>query len=91
MIHDLLAMLNWLNGVGCTHIAMESASYYWRSVYNFFEGNFELLVGNAYHMKTVPGRKTNVKDTEWIGELPPWPDSGKLHPRPRPALATGPD
>lgn len=69
MTHDLLAMLDWLNGAGCTHIAMESTSSYWRPVYNLLEGHFELLVGNAYHMKTVPGRKTDVKDAEWIGEL----------------------
>ena len=69
MTHDLLSMLDWLHGAGCTHIAMESTSSYWRPVYNLLEGHFELLVGNAYHMKTVPGRKTDVKDAEWIGEL----------------------
>lgn len=69
MTEDLLAMLDWLSGAGCTHIAMESTGSYWRPVYNLLEGHFELLVGNAYHMKTVPGRKTDVKDAEWIGEL----------------------
>ena len=62
MTEDLLAMLDWLSGAGCTHIAMESTGSYWRPVYNLLEGHFELLVGNAYHMKTVPGRKTDVKD-----------------------------
>jgi transposase len=48
---------------------MESTSSYWRPVYNLLEGQFTLLVGNAYHMKTVPGRKTDVKDAEWIADL----------------------
>jgi transposase len=69
MTHDLLALLDWLQVVGCTHVAMESPSSYWRPVYNLLEGQFTLLVGNAYHMKTVPGRKTDVKDAEWIADL----------------------
>lgn len=69
MTNDLLALVDWLQAAGCTHIAMESTSSYWRPVYNILEGLFELLVGNAYHMKTVPGRKTDVKDAEWIAEL----------------------
>ncbi len=69
MTPDLLALLDWLQAAGCTHVAMESTSAYWRPVYNLLEGNCTLLVGNAYHMKTVPGRKTDVKDAEWIGEL----------------------
>jgi transposase len=69
MTHDLLALLDWLQAVSCTHVAMESTSSYWRPVYNLLEGQFTLLVGNAYHMKTVPGRKTDVKDAEWIADL----------------------
>jgi transposase len=69
MIHDLLALLDWAHAVGCTHVAMESTSFYWRPVYNLLEGQFTILVGNAYHMKTVPGRKTDVKDAEWIADL----------------------
>jgi transposase len=69
MTNDLLSMVDWLQAQGCTHIAMESTSAYWRPVYNLLEGLFEVLVGNAYHMKTVPGRKTDVKDAEWIAEL----------------------
>ena len=61
MTQDLLALLDWLLAAGCTHIAMESTSSYWRPVYNLLEGHFELLVANAYHIKTVPGRKTDVK------------------------------
>ena len=69
MTHDLLALLDWLRAAGCTHVAMESTGSYWRPVYNLLEGQFTLLVGNAYHMKTVPGRKTDVKDAEWIADL----------------------
>ena len=69
MTQDLLALSDWLQASGCTHVAMESPSSYWRPVYNLLEGQFELVVGNAYHMKTVPGRKTDVKDAEWIAEL----------------------
>ena len=69
MTHDLLALLDWLQAVGCTHVAMESTSSYWPPVYNLLEGQFTILVGNAYHMKTVPGRKTDVKDAEWIADL----------------------
>jgi transposase len=69
MTDDLLSLIDWLQSVGCTHVAMESTSSYWRPVYNLLEGLFEVLVGNAYHMKTVPGRKTDVKDPEWIAEL----------------------
>jgi transposase len=69
LTHDLLAMLDWLQAAGCTHVAMESTSSYWRPVYNLWEGQFTLLVGNAYHIKTVPGRKTDVKDAEWIADL----------------------
>jgi transposase len=54
---------------GCSHVAMESTSSYWRPVYNLLEGQFEVLVVNAYHMKAVPGRKTDVKDAEWIANL----------------------
>jgi transposase len=69
MTHDLLALLDWLQTAGCTHVAMESTSSYWRPVYNLLEGQFTVLVGNAYHMKAVPGRKTDVKDAEWIADL----------------------
>jgi transposase len=69
MTQDLLALLDWLHATGCTQVAMESTGSYWRPVYNLLEGQFTLLVGNAYHMKTVPGRKTDVKDAEWIADL----------------------
>src|ERR687893_1700439 len=69
MTQDLLALGDWLRTAGCTHVAMESTSSYWRPVYNLLEGHFELLVANAYHIKTVPGRKTDVRDAEWIADL----------------------
>src|SRR5216117_390313 len=65
----LLALLDWLTGAGCTHVAMESTGVYWKPVYNILEGHLELLVVNAQHMKAVPGRKTDVKDAEWIANL----------------------
>jgi transposase len=66
---DLLALSDWLRDAGCTHVAMESTSTYWRPIYNLLEGQFEVLVANAYHIKQVPGRKTDVKDAEWIADL----------------------
>src|SRR5918998_2259668 len=69
MTQELLALGDWLRTAGCTHVAMESTSNYWRPVYNLLEGHFELLVANAYHIKTVPGRKTDVRDAEWIADL----------------------
>lgn len=69
MTEDLLALIDWLRSTGCTHVAMERTSSYWRPVYTLLEGLFEVLVGNADHMKAVPGRKTDVKDAEWMAEL----------------------
>lgn len=66
---ELLALLDWLVAADCTHAAMESTGVYWKPVYNILEGHLELLVVNARHLKTVPGRKTDVKDAEWIAEL----------------------
>ncbi len=69
MTADLLALLDWLEGAGVTHVAMESTGEFWKPVYNLLEGHFELLLVNAKHMKNVPGRKTDVKDAQWIAEL----------------------
>ena len=69
MTADLLALADWLQQAGCTHVAMESTGVYWRPVYNLLEGQCELLVVNAQHIKAVPGRKTDVKDAAWIAEL----------------------
>jgi transposase len=69
MTGDLLAMSDWLMSYGVTHAAMESTGEYWKPVYNILEDNFEIWLVNAQHIKAVPGRKTDVKDSEWIAEL----------------------
>src|SRR5690349_22730746 len=69
MTKDLLALLDWLVKEGCKQVAMESTGVYWKPVYNILEGQFQLLVVNAQHLKAVPGRKTDVRDAEWIAEL----------------------
>ena len=66
---DLLELLDWLKAAQCTHVAMESTGVYWKPIYNILEGHFELLVVNAQHIKAVPGRKTDVRDAEWIADL----------------------
>lgn len=66
---QLLALLEWLQAWQVTHVAMESTGVYWKPVWNSLEGHVELLLGNARHLKTVPGRKTDVKDSEWIAQL----------------------
>jgi transposase len=66
---DLVAMCEWLREHGCTHVAMESTGVYWKPVYAVLEGDFELVVGNAHHIRNVPGRKTDVKDSEWLADL----------------------
>jgi transposase len=69
MTANLLALSDWLKSQQVTHVAMESTGEFWKPVYNILEGNFELLVVNARHIKNVPGRKTDVKDAEWIADL----------------------
>src|SRR5947208_1797719 len=69
MTADLLALADWLAEAGCTHGVMESTGVYWRPIYNLLEGQFDLLVVNAPHVKTVPGRKTDVRDAEWLADL----------------------
>jgi transposase len=66
---DLRAMRDWLGQLGITHVAMESTGIYWVPVFRMLEGSFEIVVGNAQHIKNVPGRKTDVKDSEWIAHL----------------------
>ncbi len=68
MTDDLLKLLEWLTQQGCTHVAMESTSVYWRPVFNILEGNMEVMLVNAHHLKRVPGRKTDVRDCEWIAD-----------------------
>lgn len=66
---DLLAMKEWLVTHGITHIAMESTGVYWKPVFNIIEDEFNVVLVNAGHIKNVPGRKTDVKDCEWICKL----------------------
>lgn len=69
MTRDLESLRDWLRAEECTQVGMESTGIYWMPVYTILEGHFELIVGNATHMKQVPGRKTDVKDSEWIADL----------------------
>lgn len=65
----LLELGDWLSQGGCTHVAMEATGVYWKPIYNILEGQFDVMLVNAQHIKTVPGRKTDVKDSEWIAKL----------------------
>lgn len=65
----LLALAEWLRQAGCKHVAMEGTGVYWKPVYNILEGDFEVTVLNAAHLKKLPGRKTDVQDAEWIADL----------------------
>jgi len=69
MTDDLLGLLDWLTAEGCTHVAIESTGVYWRPVFNILEGDMEVILVNARHVKAVPGRKTDVKDCEWLADL----------------------
>lgn len=69
MTAELLKLLDWLLSKGCTHVAMESTGVYWKPLFNLMEGQLEVLIVNAQHLKAVPGRKTDVKDSQWIAEL----------------------
>lgn len=70
MTDDILQLTQWLKEVDCEMAAMESTGSYWKPVYNIFEEEqVPLIVVNAQHIKGVPGRKTDVKDAEWIADL----------------------
>src|SRR3979411_3124344 len=66
---ELLSLREWLLSESCTHVARESTGVYWKPIYATLEGAFEIVVANAQHVKKVPGRKTDVKDAEWIADL----------------------
>ncbi|MBU0638907.1 MAG: IS110 family transposase [Planctomycetes bacterium] len=66
---DLLRLGDWLAGQGVTHVAIESTGVYWEPIWNLLEGRFTLLLANAHEVKQVPGRKTDVKDCQWIAQL----------------------
>jgi transposase len=69
MTADLLALSDWLQARGVTHVAIESTGEYWKPVFNLLEGNFTVILVNPQHIKAVPGRKTDVKDAEWLADL----------------------
>ncbi len=69
MTDDLRALADWLAAAGCTNVAMESTGVFWKPIYNLLEDRFSLLLVNARHIKAVPGRKTDVRDCEWIADL----------------------
>ena len=67
---SLIALSEWLAGNGCTHIAMEATGIYWKPVWHILaDGEFQLILANAAHVKNVPGRKTDVTDAAWLAEL----------------------
>jgi hypothetical protein len=60
---------DWLAEGDVTHVAMEATGVYWKPIFNLLEDRFALVLANAQHIKAVPGRKTDVKDSEWIADL----------------------
>lgn len=66
---QLVELSEWLGERGVTHVAMESTGVYWKPIVNLLEERFTVWVVNAHHIKAVPGRKTDVKDAEWIADL----------------------
>ncbi|MCL6601214.1 MAG: IS110 family transposase, partial [Alicyclobacillus macrosporangiidus] len=70
MTDDLESMADWILSHGCTHVAMESTGVFWKPIFNLLEDkDLKVLVVNAQHIKQVPGRKTDVRDAEWIADL----------------------
>jgi len=69
MTPDLLALREWLQAYGVTHVALESTGVYWKPVYYVLEDAFTLLLINMQDLKRVPGRKTDVRDSEWLAQL----------------------
>jgi transposase len=69
MTNDLFRLKEWLKENRVTHVAMESTGVYWKPVFNVLEDSFEVMLVNARHVKNVPGRKTDVQDSEWLCKL----------------------
>jgi transposase len=67
--NDLIRFRDWLKENGITHVGMESTGVYWKPVFNILEEDFEVVLVNARHIKHVPGRKTDVSDSEWLCKL----------------------
>jgi transposase len=66
---ELLALMDWLLAWEVTHVAMESTGVYWQPIHNILEGNLEVWLVNAHHLKQVPGRKTDVGDSAWLAQV----------------------
>ncbi len=69
MTAELERLGNWLGEYGVTHVAMESTGVYWKPLFNVLEERFTVVLANAVHVKAVPGRKTDVRDSEWLLDL----------------------
>lgn len=67
--NEIVRLAEWLNANGVTHVAMESSGSYWKPIWNILEPLFNLVLANARDVKAVPGRKTDVKDAEWLADL----------------------
>lgn len=67
--HDIKELANWLKSFEVYHVAIESTGIYWKPIFNVFDGEFDITLVNAQHVKNVPGRKTDVKDSEWLCKL----------------------
>jgi transposase len=66
---DIKELAKWLKSLNIQHVAVESTGIYWKPIFNVFEGDFDIILVNAQHVKNVPGRKTDVKDSEWLCKL----------------------
>lgn len=66
---DINELASWLKSFNIQQVAIESTGIYWKPIFNVFEGDFEVILVNAQHVKNVPGRKTDVKDSEWLCKL----------------------
>ncbi len=69
MTRDILGLSDWLAAHGVTHVAMEATGVLWKPVWNILDGRFQLLLVNPRELKQVPGRKSDVKDAQWIAQL----------------------
>src|SRR5258706_15925126 len=88
----LVALGDWLASLEVSHVAMESKGVFWRPIYTVLEDQFELILANAHEIKALPGRKTDVRDCEWIAErYAAWLDPSQFHSRQARTGAAGSD
>jgi transposase len=69
MTSDLLKLKDWLKEYGVTTVAMESTGVYWKPIFNILEKDFDVILANAQHIKGIPGKKSDIKDCQWIAIL----------------------